>query len=87
LPIKYGRMLESTFAVMRGTAAVMAVDLVTTPVIGLYTQLCGDAHLLHFGIFATLEHKLVFDISDLDETYHDPGAWDLKCLATSAVLT
>jgi uncharacterized protein (DUF2252 family) len=87
LPIKYGRMLESPFSVMRGMAAVMAVDVGTTPVIGLHTQLCGDAHLLNFDIFATLEHKLVFDISDFDGTYHGPWAWDLKCLATSAVLT
>ena len=79
-------MLGSPFSVMRGMAAVMAVDVVTTPVIGLHTQLCGDAHLLNFDIFATLEQKLVLDISDFDETYHGPWAWDLKCLAASAVL-
>ena len=86
LPIKYGRMLESPFAFMRGAAVVMAADLVTTPVIGLQTQLCGDAHLLNFGIFATPERKLVFDINDFDETYPGPWEWDLKRLATSAVL-
>jgi uncharacterized protein (DUF2252 family) len=86
LPIKYGRMLESPFAFMRGAAAVMAADLATTPVTGLKAQLCGDAHLLNFGIFATPERKLVFDINDFDETYPGPWEWDLKRLATSAVL-
>ncbi len=86
LPIKYGRMLESPFAFMRGSAAVMASDLVTTPVTGIQVQLCGDAHLLNFGIFATPERKLVFDINDFDETYPGPWEWDLKRLAASAVL-
>lgn len=86
LPIKYGRMLESAFAFMRGSAAVMASDLATTPVTGLQVQLCGDAHLLNFGIFATPERKLVFDINDFDETYPGPWEWDLKRLAASAVL-
>jgi len=87
LPIKYGRMLESPFAFMRGAAVVMTADLATTPVIGLQTQLCGDAHLVNFGVFATPERKLVFDINDFDETYPGPWEWDLKRLATSAVLT
>lgn len=87
LPIKYGRMLESPSASMRGAAVLMATDLVTTPVAGLHIQLCGDAHLLNFGIFATPEHKLVFDINDFDETYPGPWEWDLKCLVTSVVLT
>jgi uncharacterized protein (DUF2252 family) len=86
LPIKYGRMLVSPFAFMRGAAAVMAADLATTPASGLQTQLCGDAHLSNFGIFATPERKLVFDINDFDETYPGPWEWDLKRLATSAVL-
>ena len=53
-------------------------DMVTTPVTGLHTQLCGDAHLLNVGIFAMPEHKLVFDINDLDETDPGPWEWDLK---------
>jgi len=87
LPIKYGRMLVSPFSFMRGAAAVMAADLAGTPISGLQTQLCGDAHLLNSGIFATPERKLVFDINDFDETYPGPREWDLKRLATSAVLT
>ena len=59
---------------MRGMAAMMAADLATTPVTGLQVQLCGDAHLFNFGVFATPERKLVFDINDFDETY--PGPWE-----------
>jgi uncharacterized protein (DUF2252 family) len=86
LPIKYGRMLESPFTFLRGSAAVMAVDLASTPVTGLQVQLCGDAHLLNFGVFATPERKLVFDINDFDETYAGPWEWDLKRLAASAMV-
>lgn len=64
----------------------MAVDLASTPVTGLQVQLCGDAHLLNFGVFATPERKLVFDINDFDEAYTGPWEWDLKRLAASAVV-
>ena len=86
LPIKYGRMLASPFAFLRGSAAVMAVDLAPTPVTGLQVVLCGDAHLSNFGVFATPERNLVFDINDFDETYPGPWEWDLKRLAASAVV-
>ena len=86
LPIKYGRMVESPFAFLRGSAAVMAADLASTPATGLQAQLCGDAHLSNFGVFATPERKLVFDINDFDETYPGPWEWDLKRLAASAVV-
>ena len=86
LPIKYGRMVESPFAFLRGSAAVMAADLASTPSTGLQAQLCGDAHLSNFGVFATPERKLVFDINDFDETYPGPWEWDLKRLAASAVV-
>ena len=86
LPIKYGRMLESPFAFLRGSAVVMAADLATTPATGLDVVLCGDAHLSNFGVFATPERKLVFDINDFDEAYPGPWEWDLKRLATSAVV-
>jgi uncharacterized protein (DUF2252 family) len=86
LPIKYGRMLESPFAFLRGSAAVMAADLAVTPVSGMEVVLCGDAHLSNFGIFATPERQLVFDINDFDETYPGPWEWDLKRLAASAVV-
>ena len=86
LPIKYCRMLKSQFSFMRGMAAMMAADLAITPVTGLQVQLCGDAHLFNFGVYATPERKKVFDINDFDETYSGPWEWDLKRLATSAVL-
>jgi len=86
LPIKYGRMVESPFAFLRGSAAVMAADLAPTPVSGLQVQLCGDAHLANFGVFATPERNLVFDINDFDETHPGPWEWDLKRLAASAVV-
>ncbi len=86
LPIKYGRMLESPFAFLRGSAVVMAADLAQTPVTGLEVVLCGDAHLSNFGIYASPERRLVFDINDFDETYLGPWEWDLKRLAASAVV-
>jgi uncharacterized protein (DUF2252 family) len=86
LPIKYGRMLESPFAFLRGSAAVMSADLAGTPVTGMEVVLCGDAHLSNFGVFATPERQLVFDINDFDETYPGPWEWDLKRLAASAVV-
>ena len=86
LPIKYGRMMASPFAFLRGSAVVMAADLAPTPVTGLNVVLCGDAHLANFGIFATPEREVVFDLNDFDETYPGPWEWDLKRLAASAVV-
>ena len=86
LPIKYGRMLASPFAFLRGSAVVMASDLSSTPVTGLDVALCGDAHLSNFGIFATPERDVAFDVNDFDETYPGPWEWDLKRLAASAVV-
>jgi uncharacterized protein (DUF2252 family) len=86
LPIKYGRMVASPFAFLRGSAVVMASDLAASPVTGLNTILCGDAHLANFGIFASPERDLVFDINDFDEAYPGPWEWDLKRLAASTVV-
>jgi len=83
VPIRYGRMLASPFAFYRGAALVMAHDLASTPVSGLRVQLCGDAHLSNFGIFATPERRMIFDINDFDETSHGPWEWDVKRLAAS----
>ena len=83
VPIRYGRMLASPFTFFRGAAAVMADDLATTPVSGLDAQLCGDAHLLNFGFFASPERSLVFDVNDFDETLRGPFEWDVKRLAAS----
>jgi uncharacterized protein (DUF2252 family) len=83
VPIRYGRMLASPFTFYRGAAAVMAADLATTPASGLEAQLCGDAHLANFGLFASPERRLLFDINDFDETYPGPWEWDVKRLAAS----
>jgi uncharacterized protein (DUF2252 family) len=83
VPIRYRRMLASPFAYYRGSAAVMAHDLASTPRSGLVVQLCGDAHLGNFGGFASPERELVFDLNDFDETLPGPFEWDVKRLAAS----
>jgi uncharacterized protein (DUF2252 family) len=83
IPIRYGRMLESSFAFYRGGAFLMAADLAAGPRTGLHAQLCGDAHLSNFGVFAAPDRRLVFSISDFDETLHGPFEWDVKRLAAS----
>jgi uncharacterized protein (DUF2252 family) len=86
IPIRFGRMSASPFAFYRGSAALMAADLATTPASGLRVQACGDAHLMNFGGFATPERNVIFDINDLDETLPAPFEWDLKRLAASVVI-
>ena len=86
LPIKYGRMLVSSFAFLRGSAVVMAADLAHTPNSGLQAILCGDAHLSNFGLFASPERRLVFDLNDFDEAFPGPWEWDVKRLAASAAV-
>jgi uncharacterized protein (DUF2252 family) len=86
VPVRYGRMLTSPFAFLRGSAVVMAEDLATTPVTGVRVQACGDAHLGNFGVFGTPERNLVFDVNDFDETLPGPWEWDVKRLAASVIL-
>ncbi|MGD0311874.1 MAG: DUF2252 domain-containing protein [Acidimicrobiales bacterium] len=86
VPIRYGRMLVSPFTFFRGAALVMASDLAATPSSGLRTQVCGDAHLSNFGLFASPERTLMFDVNDFDETLPGPWEWDLKRLAASVVI-
>ncbi len=86
LPIRHQRMTASPFAFLRGAAAVMARDLAATPTTGLNVQACGDAHVLNFGIFASPERRLVFDVNDFDETLSAPFEWDVKRLAASLVV-
>ena len=83
VPIRYGRMLASPFSYYRGAALPMAHDLSGTPVTGLAVQACGDAHLANFGMFASAERRLIFDINDFDETLPGPWEWDVKRLAAS----
>ena len=83
VPIRYGRMLVSPFTFFRGAAYLMAADLADGPRTGLHAQLCGDAHLSNFGIFAAPDRRLVFSINDFDETLPGPFEWDVKRLAAS----
>ncbi len=80
------RMSASPFAFFRGGAAVMAADLAPRPHTGLYAQLCGDAHLANFGMFASPERNLLFDVNDFDETCPGPWEWDVKRLVASLVV-
>jgi uncharacterized protein (DUF2252 family) len=83
VPVRYGRMAVSPFTYYRGAALPMASDLADTPRTGLTVQACGDAHLMNFGLFASPERQLIFDINDFDETLPGPWEWDVKRLATS----
>jgi uncharacterized protein (DUF2252 family) len=83
MPIRYGRMAADPFSFFRGAAAVMAADLAPAPRTGLTVQLCGDAHLVNFGGFASPERDLVFDVNDFDETLPGPFEWDVKRLVAS----
>ena len=86
LPIRHARMSASPLAFLRGAAAVMAQDLASAPTTGWRVQACGDAHLLNFGVFASPERRLVFDVNDFDETLPAPFEWDVKRLGASVVV-
>jgi uncharacterized protein (DUF2252 family) len=86
VPIRYGRMLVSPFTFYRGAALIMASDLAATPRSGLIVQCCGDAHLSNFGVFASPERQLMFDVNDFDETLPGPWEWDVKRLAASMLI-
>ena len=86
VPIRYGRMSASPFTYFRGAAMVMAGDLAGTPSTGLQVQCCGDAHLSNFGLFASPDRRLLFDLNDFDETARGPWEWDVKRLAASLLV-
>ena len=83
VPVRHGRMMVSPLTFYRGTAKIMAADLADTPVAGLEAQLCGDAHLSNFGLFASPERILMFDVNDFDETLPGPFEYDVKRMAAS----
>jgi uncharacterized protein (DUF2252 family) len=83
VPIRYGRMLVSPLTFFRGAAYLMASDLAAEPRTGLQVQLCGDAHLSNFGVYASPDRRLVFSVNDFDETLPGPFEWDLKRLVAS----
>lgn len=86
VPVRRERMSESPFAFYRGAAAVMAADLAGTATTGVLIQICGDAHLSNFGLFASRERALLFDVNDFDETAVGPWEWDVKRLVTSMAI-
>jgi uncharacterized protein (DUF2252 family) len=86
LAIKWERMAAGPFGFFRGAVPVMAADLAVLPHTGIFTQLCGDAHVRNLGAFAAPDGRLVFDINDFDETIRGPFEWDVKRLATSIIL-
>ena len=83
VPVRHGRMMVSPFTFYRGAAKIMAADLEATPTAGLITQLCGDAHLSNFGLFASPERRLLFGLNDFDETLPGPFEYDVKRMAAS----
>jgi uncharacterized protein (DUF2252 family) len=86
VPVRYGRMAVSPFTFFRGAALPMAADLAAGPRTDIHVQLCGDAHLVNFGLFASPERDLLFDINDFDETTYGPFEFDLKRLSSSLVV-
>jgi uncharacterized protein (DUF2252 family) len=86
IPIRNGRMRVSPFAFYRGAARIMAAYLAATPSSGLLVQACGDAHLANFGVYASPERQLAFDVNDFDETLPGPWEWDIKRLAASCMI-
>lgn len=86
VPVRHARMASSAFAFYRATAGIMAADLAGSPDSGLTVQCCGDAHLSNFGVYASPERRLVFDLNDFDETLPGPWEWDVKRLVASLVM-
>ncbi|RDI48897.1 DUF2252 domain-containing protein [Nocardia mexicana] len=86
VPIRYARMMQSPFAFLRGAPAIMAADLAHSANTGLAVQLCGDAHISNFGLYASPERNLVFDVNDFDETLPGPFEWDVKRLSASVAV-
>jgi uncharacterized protein (DUF2252 family) len=86
VPLRHTRMALSPWNFYRGAASVMAADLASRPHSRIVVQLCGDAHVLNFGLWATPERNLNFDLRDFDETLPGPFEWDVARLAASLVV-
>ena len=86
VPVRHGRMMVSPFTFYRGAAKIMAADLKDTPRAGLNAQLCGDAHLSNFGVFASPERRLLFDVNDFDETLPGPFEYDVQRMSASFMI-
>lgn len=86
VPLRFARMLMDPFSFYRGAAALMAADLADGPSSGVEVMCGGDAHLSNFGMYASPQRTLVFDLNDFDESAVAPAEWDVKRLTTSAVI-
>ena len=86
LSVRHERMATSSFAFFRGAMAIMAADLACHSNTGIHVQICGDAHVLNLGAYASFDGRMVFDINDFDETIRGPFEWDLKRMASSLLL-
>jgi uncharacterized protein (DUF2252 family) len=86
VPLRFARMLADPFSFYRGSAAVMAADLATSPSTGIEIMCCGDAHVSNFGLYAAPHRSIVFDLNDFDEAAVAPAEWDVKRLVTSAII-
>ncbi|MCR5404784.1 MAG: DUF2252 domain-containing protein [Butyrivibrio sp.] len=83
IPVRHERMAASPFAFFRGTAIIQAHDIASDPGTKFMVQACGDAHISNFGIFASPERRILFDINDFDETNPAPFDVDIKRLLSS----
>jgi hypothetical protein len=86
VPLRFARMLTDPFSFYRGSAALMAADLADGPSSGVEVMCCGDAHLSNFGLYASPQRTLIFDLNDFDEAAVAPAEWDVKRLTTSAIV-
>lgn len=84
--LRWQRMAASAFTFYRGSARLMAHDLAAQEDTGQQIVICGDAHISNFGLFASPERRLVFDLNDFDEAAPGPWEWDVRRLVTSVVL-
>jgi uncharacterized protein (DUF2252 family) len=83
VPIRVGRMIDSPYGFLRGTAVVMAEDVARLPATGIMPVVCGDSHLGNFGFYASPERDLVIDLNDFDEAHPGSWEWDLRRLVAS----
>lgn len=86
LPLRHQRMTQNAFSFLRGTAGVMAYDLLHESQSQIKVMICGDAHLNNFGFFASPERQLLFGLNDFDETKIGNWESDLKRLLVSVNL-
>lgn len=83
IPIRRQRMSASPFSFFRGSAIIQAGDIASTNGTKFMVQACGDAHISNFGIYASPERRIVFDINDFDEALFAPFEVDIKRLVAS----